>query len=78
MDLSAFIIAQSQSHPTLASIVMLLGVTRTIFKPLMGLIEAFVLATPTTNDDQVVTLLIYRSPRDGSLSPSQNSNYRNA
>jgi len=54
MDLSAFIIAQSTAHPALASIIMVLGITRAIFKPLMGLVEAFVLATPSASDDQVV------------------------
>jgi hypothetical protein len=46
------IIALADKYPTVASILMVMGVLRAIFKPLMSLIEAYVLATPSTKDDE--------------------------
>jgi len=49
-----FILELVTKYPLVASIVMAVGVFRAIFKPIMGLIDAYVSATPSTSDDAAV------------------------
>ncbi len=47
----AFIVAQSQAHPSIAIILLVMSVFRCVFKPFMSFVEAVAKSTPTTVDD---------------------------
>lgn len=43
-----------QKYPSLVAVFSVIGIMRAIFKPLMSLIESFVLATESKKDDMVL------------------------
>ena len=49
-----FILDLVAKYPLIAGVVMVIGVFRAIFKPLMTLVEAYVQSTPSTKDDEAV------------------------
>lgn len=40
------------NHPALMSVVVVLGVFRMVFKPIMTAVQVYVEATPSTSDDE--------------------------
>lgn len=55
MDLLQALLQQLvDKFPFIASVLMLIGVLRLINKPLFAFLHAFVLATPTTKDDEAL------------------------
>lgn len=41
-------------YPAIASVLMLMGVLRAVFKPLMSLLHAYVEATPSEKDNELL------------------------
>ena len=41
-------------YPIIASIIIVIGIFRNIFKPLMSFLRSFVLATPSVKDDSIL------------------------
>lgn len=41
-------------YPIIASIIIVIGIFRSIFKPLMSFLRSFVLATPSVKDDSIL------------------------
>jgi len=60
-----FVLGLAEKHPVAASIFMVVGVLRALFKPLVSFARAYVIATPTPNDDlsldKVEASKIYKS-----------------
>lgn len=46
------ILTAVEKWPVVSSILMVMGVLRACFKPLMGLLQSYVLATPSKSDDE--------------------------
>lgn len=46
-----FILELVAKYPTAASILIVIGILRAVFKPLQGVVEAYVKATPSLEDD---------------------------
>ncbi len=49
--LNKFLADTALQYPILMTIVMVLGIFRAVFKPIMSVLQAYVLATPTKDDD---------------------------
>lgn len=49
-----FLISQAVSHPWIATAFMVIGVARTINKPMFALFHKFAEATPSKKDDEVL------------------------
>lgn len=45
-------------YPVVAMIFMVIGVLRAVFKPLMGLLGAYVEATPSENDNAMLKMVL--------------------
>lgn len=52
---TAFIAQLAQNHPIVLSILAVIGVLRAINKPLFALLHAYVIATPSTSDDALLS-----------------------
>lgn len=52
--LISFILGLADKYPIAVSIFMVIGILRTIFKPLMAFIHIFVAATPGQKDDEIL------------------------
>lgn len=50
--LAEFILNYAVQYPAVSTVLMAIGVLRLIMKPLMSFLNAFVLATPSTADDE--------------------------
>ena len=44
----------SSKYPVIASVLMVIGVLRSVFKPLMSFLRTFVLATPSEKDNSIL------------------------
>lgn len=55
MDLTIILTALIAKYPVLSSIVGVVGVLRLIFKPLFVFFHSFVLATPSTKDNEILS-----------------------
>lgn len=53
-DIISFLVNLVQNQPYFVTIVMVLGTFRAIFKPLMAVVDAYVLSTPNATDDAAV------------------------
>lgn len=53
--LNAFIVQFAQNHPIILTILSVIGVLRAINKPIFALLHAYVLATPSTSDDALLS-----------------------
>ena len=49
-----FILEMAAKYPAFASVFMLMGILRAIFKPLMGLLHTYVEATPSDKDNKML------------------------
>lgn len=52
MDLTLILSELIAKYPVLASVVGVVGILRLIFKPLFSFFHSYVLATPTSRDDE--------------------------
>lgn len=54
MDIIAIVQGFVNQYPILASIIMIMGILRAINKPIFAVLHAYVLATPSANDDKIL------------------------
>lgn len=52
-----FILEMAAKYPAFSSLFMIMGVLRAVFKPLMTLLHAYVEATPTEKDNELLEKL---------------------
>ena len=52
--MESVIIGLVAKYPVIATILLVLGVARAIVKPIMSVLQAYVLATPSVKDDETV------------------------
>lgn len=48
------VIAFALKYPATASVLMVMGVARAVFKPLFALLQAYVASTPSKSDDEAL------------------------
>lgn len=54
LQLIQFLVSLAQNQPWFVTVVLILGVARAVFKPLIAVLDAYVLSTPAIADDEWV------------------------